>query len=210
MTQITIPESFNGVMRDDTLAARLLHGHDYKASLVGDTIVDELHQLERSIGQGGQDTADSFLDGLMHFFQSVPWVVYVILGVVLAEVVLYWCYRKGLLHAGFATTSQLTEEDNIYEVDFDAETAEALRTSNYAALVRLVYLRTLRSLDESGRLRWRLSKTPAQYAAELSLPAFTTMTNHFMRVRYGRFEASPQLYATMQSLQEEVLRGGVS
>lgn len=210
MTNISIPDSLSGVMSNDTLAARLLHGHDYKASLVGDTIADELHELQLSLGQESQQAADNSIDALVHFFQSVPWVVYAILGVILVALALYWCYRRGLLHAGFATTSQLAEEDNIYEVDFDAEMAEALRTSDYAALVRLVYLRTLRSLDESGRLRWRLSKTPAQYAAELSLPAFTTMTHHFMRVRYGRFEASQQLYAEMQSLQDDVLRGGAS
>jgi hypothetical protein len=34
------------------------------------------------------------------------------------------------------------------------------------------------------------------------------MTNHFLRVRYGNFEATEELFREMQALQEEIEKGG--
>lgn len=36
------------------------------------------------------------------------------------------------------------------------------------------------------------------------------MTNHFLRVRYGNFEATETLFHTMRDLQKEVEKGGVA
>ena len=49
-----------------------------------------------------------------------------------------------------------------------------------------------------------------QYINEVRLPAFRQLTNHFLRVRYGNFEATEELFRTMQTLQEEIEKGGVS
>ncbi|MBS5638608.1 MAG: DUF4129 domain-containing protein, partial [Bacteroides sp.] len=45
---------------------------------------------------------------------------------------------------------------------------------------------------------------------EVRLPAFRQLTNHFLRVRYGNFEATEELFRTMQVLQEEIEKGGVA
>ena len=42
------------------------------------------------------------------------------------------------------------------------------------------------------------------------LSAFRQLTNHFLRVRYGNFEATEELFRIMQTLQEEIGKGGVS
>lgn len=39
-------------------------------------------------------------------------------------------------------------------------------------------------------------------------PLSLTIDNHFLRVRYGNFEATEALFHVMQSLQEEVKKGG--
>ena len=76
--------------------------------------------------------------------------------------------------------------------------------------MRLLYLQTLKRLDEEGRIDWQLYKTPTQYIYEVKSPAFRQLTHHFLRVRYGNFEADETLFRTMRSLQDEVQKGGAS
>ena len=38
--------------------------------------------------------------------------------------------------------------------------------------------------------------------------AFLQLTNHFVRIRYGGFEADEQLFLTMEALQAETGKGG--
>ena len=102
------------------------------------------------------------------------------------------------------------EEDTIYGVDFPGGIAEALSRQNYREAVRLLYLQTLKQLSDAERIDWQLYKTPTQYINEVRLPAFRQLTNHFLRVRYGNFEATEELFRTMQTLQEEIGKGGVS
>lgn len=73
---------------------------------------------------------------------------------------------------------------------------------------RLLYLQTLKQLSDEKRIDWQLYKTPTQYVYEVRMPAFRQLTNHFLRVRYGNFEATEALFHVMQSLQEEVKKGG--
>ena len=67
---------------------------------------------------------------------------------------------------------------------------------------------TLKQLSDEKRIDWQLYKTPTQYVYEVRMPAFRQLTNHFLRVRYGNFEATEALFHVMQSLQEEVKKGG--
>ena len=80
--------------------------------------------------------------------------------------------------------------------------------SDYREAVRLLYLQTLKQLSDEKRIDWQLYKTPTQYVYEVRMPAFRQLTNHFLRVRYGNFEATEALFHVMRSLQEEVKKGG--
>lgn len=100
------------------------------------------------------------------------------------------------------------EEDTIYGVDFEKGIADALSRHDYREASRLLYLQTLKHLSDEERIDWQLYKTPTQYVYEVRLPAFRQLTNHFLRVRYGNFEATETLFHDMQSLQEEVKKGG--
>ena len=90
--------------------------------------------------------------------------------------------------------SYTVEEDTIYGVDFPGGIAEALSRQNYREAVRLLYLQTLKQLSDAERIDWQLYKTPTQYINEVRLPAFRQLTNHFLRVRYGNFEATEELF----------------
>ena len=116
-----------------------------------------------------------------------------------------------MLGWGFSSAKvEVDEADNIYEIDFDKDTHEAMARGDYAALLRLVYLRTLRSLDEAGRIVWRIYKTPSQYDDEMAKPAFHQMTREFVKVRYGKYPADKALYEQMLSWQQQVMEGGAS
>lgn len=190
------------------MAASLFAGHDYKRSLVGDSLAepDSFMQVEVPM----KENNISFFDGLAHFFESVPWIVYAVIGVLLLALLVWWLIRSGLLGDGFSRPGRVesAEGDDIYDIDYEEETKKALLAGDYAALVRLIYLRTLRTLDEEGRISWRIYKTPTEYAYELRQPAFITMTRHFLRVRYGKFGASEALCDEMRALQAEVEKGG--
>lgn len=102
------------------------------------------------------------------------------------------------------------EEDTIYGVDFQGGIEEALSRSNYREAVRLLYLQTLKELSDKGRIDWQLYKTPTQYNYEVRTQPFRELTNHFLRVRYGNFEATESTYRVMKALQDEIVKGGTA
>ena len=95
-----------------------------------------------------------------------------------------------------------TLEDTIYGVDFDAEIREAVGRKDYRQAVRLVYLQTLKHLSDTGRIDWQPSKTPMQYMRQVDDSGFHELSRHFIRVRYGNFEATEQLFQRMRELQK--------
>jgi hypothetical protein len=48
-----------------------------------------------------------------------------------------------------------------------------------------------------------------QYMREVRDEAFSQLSRHFVRVRYGNFEATPELFEQMTALQGEILKGGM-
>lgn len=136
---------------------------------------------------------------------------YILIGigavVVLFLVWLYWRLRPKLFVRGGNGDEMAydVQEDTIYGVDFDAEIAKALQSGDYRQGVRLVYLQTLWQLQNAQRIDWQPSKTPAQYMRQVNHPDFTTMTHHFIQVRYGNFEATKELFDEMQALQSSLI-----
>lgn len=128
---------------------------------------------------------------------DVSWV-FITVGLLLLLGVIGWLlykFRPGL----FGKTRQRDmeyeiEDDNIYGIDFEKCIAEALGRHDFREAVRLKYLQTLKLLTEDGRIDWQLHKTPTQYTYEYTEETFLRMTNHFLRIRYGNFEATPEVY----------------
>lgn len=139
----------------------------------------------------------------------------ILIGIAILLLVLigWFVYRK---HPGLFVYSRkdglpyTVAEDTIYGVDFARAIDAALSRGDYREAVRLLYLQTLKRLNEEGRIDWQLYKTPTQYIYEVKSPAFRQLTHHFLRVRYGNFEADETLFRTMRSLQDEVQKGGAS
>lgn len=140
-------------------------------------------------------------------------LILVCIAVVILLLVSWFVYRKRpelFMRSGKRTLPYTVEEDTIYGVDFPEGINEALSQGNYREAVRLLYLQALKQLSDAGRIEWQPYKTPTQYQCEVRLPAFRQLTNHFLQVRYGNFEATEELFRTMRALQEEIEEGGVS
>ena len=137
-------------------------------------------------------------------------LILVCIAVVILLLVSWFVYKKRpelFMRSGKRTLPYTVEEDTIYGVDFPEGINEALSQRNYREAVRLLYLQTLKQLSDAGRIEWQ---PPTQYLYEVRLPAFRQLTNHFLQVRYGNFEATEELFRTMRALQEEIEKGGVS
>lgn len=136
-------------------------------------------------------------------------VVWWILGIILALLLLWllWHARFKL----FRRTEKAEDDyevtvDDIHELDFDQLIADAKSQGNHLAVCRLIYLRTLKGVSDAGLVDWQRYKTPSQYAQEMNDSEFRTMTNHFLRVRYGNFEADHTLAQEMEHLETNVMQ----
>ena len=150
----------------------------------------------------------------------VQWGLAILAVGVLGFIVWYlWRHQSGIFRRQEQLAGGDDTEDNIYGVDFDAAITEALAHENYHEAVRLVYLRTLKTLSDTNQIDWQPFKTPSQYVREFAAAcslcsggatanpaAFRTLTAHFLRVRYGNFPATRPLYDEVDKLGKEVAR----
>nr|WP_320036670.1 DUF4129 domain-containing protein [uncultured Bacteroides sp.] len=104
------------------------------------------------------------------------------------------------------------EEETIYGVDFNSEINNALGRKDYQLAVRLVYLETLKHLSDFKCIDWQTYKTPTEYLYEMKRKGvsdeFRQLTNRFLMVRYGNFEATESTYETVKNLQQIIWKGG--
>ena len=197
------------IMQNDSLVRQLLRDYNYNRGLVEEKYLQMDVQQDEISGDSIDDSIGRFFDSVVRFLHDIPAVVWILLGVFLLSLVLYVLFKNGVFSFYRKySTEPLKAEDDIYEIDYDNEMESAVREDDYPAIVRLVYLSTLRQLDERGTIVWRLYKTPSQFATEVKDEAFNKMTRHFLRVRYGKFPASKQMCDEMRRLSEQVLKGG--
>lgn len=189
------------IMQNDSVAVRLFSDYPYRRSLMGEK---EEETYDSAVG----NQVDDLMIDLHEFIVSIPIWFYVSLLALLLLFILFRLYQSGFFDRQWQTKSQEVMDDDIYQVDYDGEQLRAMEAGDYSALVRLAYLRTLRFLDESGRIHWRIYKTPMQFASEARHPAFDEMTRLFVRVRYGQFSADESEYRKMCDWQDAVKKGG--
>jgi hypothetical protein len=115
-----------------------------------------------------------------------------------------WRFHPGLFMRQRDERTYEEMEDTIYGIDFDAIISQALGREDYREAIRMIYLRTLKALSDSQQIDWQPFKTPSQYVWEFDAAAFRTLTSHFLRVRYGYFEATRQLCDEVEQLGKEV------
>ncbi len=195
---MTLPR--DTIVANDSVLEAFQHSrdYDYAQELVPD---HETHYFDR------------FRDRLMDLFDfdttiDIPDWLWWSMGVLVVMAVCYFIWRnRTRLFAprDVSLKAQEITEDDINEVDFDQLIDEAQRNGDYLALCRLHYLKTLKAASDASLVTWKLYKTPTQYAMEWRDDDFKVMTNHFLRFRYGHYDADAALAEEMRSLQERLL-----
>lgn len=150
------------------------------------------------------------------FAEEYTGLVLICLAAVIIVFLLWVLYRKRpelfMRSSRQVKVAYSVEQDTIYGIDFQQRIAEAIARRDYREAVRLLYLQTLKRLSDAEKINWQLYKTPTEYIYELKPESLRTpfreLTNRFLRVRYGNFEATDSLFHEMEELQNAVQKGG--
>ncbi len=169
----------------------------------------ELVSSQKSLMGWLSDQINHFLRNIFdsEFYQTYGDALWITLGlVVLLSLLVFALYRYTSVF-GRSRQQQMkyeVSEDTIYGVDFAKEIEAALARKDYRETLRLLYLQTLKSLSDRHRIVWQPFKTPTQYTYEYRNVDFRKMTNLFIRVRYGNFEATELMVSEMRGYQRSV------
>ena len=101
-------------------------------------------------------------------------------------------------------------DDTIYGIDFEQQIEAALGRDDYRTALRMIYLQTLKWLDDNHHIHWQPQKTPSQYVREYRCAPFNTLTTLFIRIRYGGFEADRALVDEALRMRADVCQEGAS
>ena len=170
--------------------------YDYNRALVG----SQMNLLEWIMRQ-----IDEFISKLFSGVSSDTKTTLYIIGGVLIFLFIVWVIYKikpSLFRREEKSALDYKEvEDTIYGIDFDKQIGEAKDRHDWFEAVRLIYLDTLKFLSDKGKIEWQLWKTPIQYTYEMPDEALRKMTQQFVRVRYGNYEASEESVVEMEEWQ---------
>lgn len=94
--------------------------------------------------------------------------------------------------------------ENIHEINFDQNIQNAVNNGNFRLAVRLLYLKSLKKLSDSGLIDWQLNKTNSVYVNEIKHPdkkeEFSALTEQFEFIWYGEFFLEGSKFQQVESL----------
>jgi hypothetical protein len=94
--------------------------------------------------------------------------------------------------------------ENIHEISFDEEIEKALAARNYKLAVRLLYLASLKHLNDLHLIHWQIEKTNSAYLNELKdgnqRQLFGILTRQFEYIWYGNFPVDGSSYRNISAL----------
>ena len=94
--------------------------------------------------------------------------------------------------------------ENIHQITFDEEIEKALNQRNYRLAVRLLYLKSLKQLNDADLINWQIGKTNAAYLTELTdtelRRSFSILTRQFEYIWYGDFPVDGNSFRNINTL----------
>lgn len=148
-----------------------------------------------------------FWDYVADFFSdsTARTIIYIILGVILVLII----YRIVVVNNLFMTpTSRKRIEDTeepateIDDNNLDAKIQQAVQEKNYRLAIRFMYLKTLRSLNEKGWIRYHAQATNNEYINQVhhygAGNEFRFLTHIYEYVWYGEFALTEEQFNKVQ------------
>jgi len=94
--------------------------------------------------------------------------------------------------------------ENIHQITFEEEIEKALAQRNYRLAIRLLYLSTLKQLNDAHLINWQIEKTNSAYLNELTdagqRQSFSVLTRQFEYVWYGDFPVDGSSFQNINTL----------
>jgi len=94
--------------------------------------------------------------------------------------------------------------ENIHQITFEEEIEKALDQRNYRLAIRLLYLSTLKQLNDADLIHWQADKTNSAYVNELTdagkRQSFSILTRQFEYVWYGDFPVDKPSFQNINTL----------
>ncbi|SMC71650.1 DUF4129 domain-containing protein [Pedobacter nyackensis] len=92
--------------------------------------------------------------------------------------------------------------ENIHEINFNEEIEKAVAKGNYRLAVRLLYLLSLKLLNDKELINWQPEKTNHTYISEIADPdrkrEFSALTLQFEYIWYGEFFIDKDSFSTVK------------
>ncbi|MCD7899911.1 MAG: DUF4129 domain-containing protein [Bacteroides sp.] len=140
--------------------------------------------------------------------------VLILLFIVVITLIVWLLYRSRpelFVRSHKSKLAYNVQEDTIYGIDLEEEIHRSLKDGNYKEASRFLYLQTLKYLSDKNIIDWQIFKTPTEYIYEVKpedlYGPFKTLTNQFLRIRYGNYEATDSLFEELLALQQRIMKG---
>jgi hypothetical protein len=161
---------------------------------------EEEEDKPRRRSKGFWDYVDDFFSD-----STTRTVVYIILGVILVLII----YRIVVVNNLFMTPAsrrriEQTEEPEteIDDNNLDTKVRQAIQEKNYRLAIRFMYLKTLRSLNEKGWIRYHAQATNNEYISQVhhygAGNEFRFLTHVYEYVWYGEFALTEEQFNKVQ------------
>lgn len=175
----------------------------------------ELVQVKSSTWQWMSDRLADWYNSLFNsvFPNENNWYLWfiaavMVIGIIIAIVMVR--NRNLLRQKENNDSGYVVTDDTIYGIDFEQQIEAALGRDDYRTALRMIYLQTLKWLDDNHHIHWQPQKTPSQYVREYRCAPFNTLTTLFIRIRYGGFEADRALVDEALRMRAAVCQEGAS
>ncbi len=156
------------------------------------------HQLDKlfSGGDGGGGQSMTFGKPIA-IALAIGFAVYIIIKVLGLENIL----RRKSKEVAIPYAESL---ENINQINFDEAIENYWKQRNYRLAVRLLYLRSLKQLNDARLINWQIGKTNTAYLNEISNDeqrrSFGVLTRQFEYVWYGDFPVVEHAYERINTL----------
>jgi hypothetical protein len=145
-------------------------------------------------------------NGTPKWIKTAVWVI--IIAAFLAALIWYLVSSNIVI---FARTQKqiMTEkedeelEEDIFHINYQREIEKAIAGANHRLAVRLMFLRLLRNLSDKKVIQYRPERTNFDYLSQLSPTGyyndFFKLARNYEYVWYGKFDISPEAFATIKN-----------